>query len=48
MRIIRGLSVFVNSEYSIINNQLSLSAGGVTDKEAIANTRQQATSIHIV
>ena len=44
MRIIRGLSVFVNSEYSIINNQLSLSAGGVTDKEAIANTRQQATS----
>tara|TARA_Y200000002_G_scaffold233506_1_gene192829 strand:+ start:12013 stop:13389 length:1377 start_codon:yes stop_codon:yes gene_type:complete len=44
MRIIRGLSVFVNNEYSIINNQLSLSAGGVTDKEAIANTRQQATS----
>ena len=44
MRIIRGLSVFLNSEYSIINNQLSLSAGGVTDKEAIANTRQQATS----
>ena len=44
MRIIRGFSVFVNTEYSIINDQLSLSAEGVTDKEAIANTRQQATS----
>jgi hypothetical protein len=44
MRIVRGFSVFVNTEYSIINDQLSLSAGGVTDKEAIANTRQQATS----
>jgi len=43
-RIIRGFSIFVNTEYSIINNQLSLSAQGVTDEEAIANIRQQATS----
>ncbi len=44
MRIVRGLSVFFETGYAIINDQLSLSAGGVTDKEAIANTRQQATS----
>ncbi len=44
MRIVRGFSVSFETGYSIINDQLSLSAGGVTDKEAIANTRQQATS----
>lgn len=44
MRIVRGLSVSFETGYAIINDQLSLSAGGVTDKEAIANTRQQATS----
>ena len=44
IRIVRGVSVFFQTGYAIINDQLSLSAGGVTDKEAIANTRQQATS----
>ena len=44
MRIVRGFSVSFETGYAIINDQLSLSAGGVTDKEAIANTRQQATS----
>lgn len=44
MRIFRGFSISFETGYAIINDQLSLSAGGVTDKEAIANTRQQATS----
>lgn len=44
MRVFRGFSIYFETGYAIINDQLSLSAGGVTDKEAIANTRQQATS----
>ena len=44
MRIVRGLNVFFDVNYSLINDQLSISADGVTDKEAIANTRQQLTS----
>tara|TARA_R110000868_G_scaffold383578_6_gene650625 strand:+ start:535 stop:1785 length:1251 start_codon:yes stop_codon:yes gene_type:complete len=44
MRIVRGFSISFETGYAIINDQLSLSAGGITDKEAIANTRQQATS----
>ena len=43
-RIVRGFDVFFSVGYSIINDQLSISAEGVTDKEAIANTRQQLTS----
>lgn len=44
MRIVRGLNVFFDINYAWINDQLSISAEGVTDKEAIANTRQQLTS----
>jgi hypothetical protein len=44
MRIFRGFSVFFDTGYSVINDQLSLSAEGLSDEEAIANTRQQATS----
>lgn len=44
MRVVRGFNVYFEIGYAIINDQLSLSAEGVTDKEAIANTRQQATS----
>lgn len=44
MRIVRGFFISFETGYAIINDQLSLSAEGVTDKEAIANTRQQATS----
>ncbi|MEQ9310724.1 MAG: hypothetical protein RLN90_14805 [Balneolaceae bacterium] len=44
IRIVRGFSVFFEVGYSIINDQLSLSAEGVTDKEALADTRQRETS----
>lgn len=44
LRVFRGFSVSFRTGYSIINDQLSLSAGGVTEAEALANTRQQATS----
>lgn len=43
-RIVRGFSVFFNSYYSIINDQLSLSGAGLTEEEKLTNTKQQATS----
>lgn len=44
MRIVRGVNVNFEVNYEWINDQLSISAEGVTDKEAIADTRQQLTS----
>ena len=44
MRIVRGLSIYFDVNYQWINDQLSISAEGVTDKEAIADTQQQLTS----
>lgn len=44
MRIVRGLSVYLSGRYSIINDQLSLSAEDTTDEELLLNLRSQATS----
>lgn len=44
MRIMRGLSVFFSGRYSVINDQLSLAAGELTEEERLLNLAQQATS----
>ena len=46
MRIVRGFNVFFNVRYSIINDQLSLSAADLTKEEILANVGQQATSYY--
>ncbi len=42
-RIYRGLSVFVGGGYSLINDQLALPKGDITDKEALLRLRDRAT-----
>ncbi|MEX1212995.1 MAG: hypothetical protein WEA36_09135 [Balneolaceae bacterium] len=44
IRITRGLSVFLNGRYQIINDQISLPAEDITDTERLLGERQQATS----
>ncbi|SMO47225.1 hypothetical protein [Gracilimonas mengyeensis] len=44
MRVMRGLSVFLSGRYSVINDQLSLAAGEVSEEERLLNLKQQATS----
>lgn len=43
-RIFRGLSIYISSRYSWINNQLSIPAGGITEEEQLLNLREQFTS----
>jgi len=43
-RIYRGFSVYISGEYALINDQLSLPAGGITDEEQLLNLREQSTS----
>lgn len=43
-RIYRGFSVFISGEYALINDQLSLPAGGITNEEQLLNLREQSTS----
>src|SRR6056297_3543422 len=43
-RIYRGFSVYVSGEYAVINDQLSIPAGGITDEEQLLNLREQLTS----
>lgn len=42
-RIVRGLSVFIRGEYSLINDQLSLPQGDISNKEALLRLRDRAT-----
>jgi hypothetical protein len=44
MRIVRGFSIFFSARYSLINDQLSLPAGDLTEEERLLNLSQQATS----
>lgn len=44
IRILRGFSVFFSARYSLINDQIALSAGETTEEELLLNLRQQATS----
>lgn len=44
LRISKYLSVFLNGQYSIIADQVSLPAGDLTTEEVLAGVRQQATS----
>ncbi len=44
IRIYRGLSVNLSGRYAIINDQLSIPAGDISDAEQLLNLRQQATS----
>ena len=34
----------MSGEYALINDQLSLPAGGITDEEQLLNLREQSTS----
>lgn len=43
-RIFRGLSLNIEGRYSLINDQLSIPKGNITDAEQLLNLRQQATS----
>ncbi|MEX0724397.1 MAG: hypothetical protein WD053_10985 [Gracilimonas sp.] len=44
MRVLRGLSIFFDGRYSVINDQISLAAGDLTEEERLLNLKQQATS----
>ncbi len=44
VRIFRGFSFYIYGEYAWINNQLSISAGDITDEEQLLNLRQRLTS----
>ncbi len=44
LRISKYLSVFLNGQYSIIADQISLPAGELSTEEVLAGVRQQATS----
>lgn len=44
MRVVKGLSIFVSARYSLINDQLSLPAGELSEEERLLNLQQQATS----
>jgi hypothetical protein len=43
-RIFRGLSLSLNGRYSLINDQLSIPRGDISDAEQLLNLREQATS----
>lgn len=43
-RIFRGLSLTVSGRYSVINDQLSIPKGDISDAEQLLDLRQQATS----
>lgn len=43
-RIFRGLSLSLDGRYSLINDQLSIPKGDITDAEQLLNLREQATS----
>lgn len=43
-RIFRGLSLNLSGRYSLINDQLSIPKGDISDAEQLLNLRQQATS----
>ena len=43
-RIFRGLSLNLSGRYSLINDQLSIPKGEISDREQLLNLRQQATS----
>ncbi|MDR9417964.1 hypothetical protein [Gracilimonas sp.] len=44
VRLLRGLSIFLSGRYSLINDQISLPAGDLTEEERLLNLKQQATS----
>ncbi|MEX2368427.1 MAG: hypothetical protein WD510_02885 [Balneolaceae bacterium] len=44
IRIIRGLSVSISGRYRLINDQISLPAGDISDEDRLTGARQQATS----
>lgn len=44
MRILRGLSVNFSGNYSLINDQIAIAAGDLTEEERLLNLKQQATS----
>lgn len=44
MRILRGLSVNFSGNYSLINDQITIAAGDLTEEERLLNLKQQATS----
>lgn len=44
MKITRGLSMNFSARYSLINDQISLPAGDITEEEKLLNLRQQPTS----
>ena len=44
MRVLKGLSIFFDGRYSLINDQISLAAGDLTEEERLLNLKQQATS----
>lgn len=43
-RIFRGLSLSIDGRYSLINDQLSIPKGNISDTEQLLNLREQATS----
>jgi hypothetical protein len=43
-RVFRGLSLSINGRYSLINDQLSIPKGNISDAEQLLNLREQATS----
>ena len=43
-RIFRGLQLSLSGRYSIINDQLNIPAGDITDEQQLLNLRQQLTS----
>lgn len=47
IRITRGLFISLNGRYSIINDQISLPAGDITDTERLLGERQQATTYEL-
>lgn len=44
IRIVRGLSVSISGRYRLINDQISLPLGDISDEELLTGARQQATS----
>jgi hypothetical protein len=45
-RIFRGMNINLNGNYAKVQNQIYLSAGGVTDTEILLNRRAQASSFN--
>lgn len=44
LRVFRGLSLNISGRYSLINDQLAIPKGDISDHEQLLNLRQQATS----